>query len=67
MVSLNYTTSIAHHNSMGWASCAKGHVTAVSQYCRAHQTVCPTNTSRSDRIGLGPNYPLDRGGGEWAT
>ena len=29
---------------MGWVSCAWGCVTAVSQYCRAHQTACPANT-----------------------
>ena len=29
---------------MGWVSCAQGCVTAVSQYCHTHGTVCPTNT-----------------------
>ena len=48
---------------MGWVSRAQGCVTAGSQHCRAQRTLCPTNTTRSNRIFCVHNYSLDTGGG----
>ena len=48
---------------MGWVSRAQGCVTAGSQHCRAQRTLCPTNTTCSNRIFCVHNYSLDTGGG----